>query len=252
MSLLLTKVGGAIPAAGGNTNSADFENATEKQARWVLNNLGITGNVTIEAWCRLESNPGGADFYSIVEQARAATGVSYTLRYQANGANFDVTARRGRHGIGNDTATWASANIGTATWIHLAITYDGTDLKIFSASAGGTHTERATVASSGNGNANNTYDGFALAVDDPDDNTTFDTDAAQTLFFDGLIDDVRVWSAARTATDMDGDFEKELAGTETNLVAYYRLNNNWNDTTANAYNLTESVGSPTFSSTVPF
>lgn len=241
----------AVAAATGNTNSADFENATEKQARHILNNLGITGNVTIECWIRLESNPTIND-YSICEIGRAATGLTYNLQYAINGANFDLKATRGKHGVGNDIATYASANIGTGNWLHIACTYDGTNLKLFTAPAAGTHTERASVAASGNGNVNNAPDVFALAVRDPDDNSTFDTDIAVDSFWDGLIDDVRVWSIARTATNMNGDFEDELVGNEASLVAYYKLNNNADDTTANAFHLNVTTGSPTYSTTVPF
>ncbi|MFT5412069.1 MAG: spore coat protein CotH, partial [Verrucomicrobiales bacterium] len=40
-------------------------------------------------------------------------------------------------------------------------------------------------------------------------------------YFDGLIDEVRIWDKARSHAEIAGDFEQELSGTEANLVAYF-------------------------------
>ncbi|MEV0609450.1 LamG domain-containing protein [Polymorphospora rubra] len=42
-------------------------------------------------------------------------------------------------------------------------------------------------------------------------------------FFRGDVDEVRIWSQARTAADLARDFRRRLAGVEPGLVAYYRL-----------------------------
>jgi hypothetical protein len=77
-------------------------------------------------------------------------------------------------------------------------------------------------------------------------------DTNNNYYADGLVDDVRFWNQVRTTTQMNDNFETELTGSESGLVAYYRLNDSYNDSTANAYNLSSS-GSPVFSSgDVPF
>lgn len=43
-------------------------------------------------------------------------------------------------------------------------------------------------------------------------------------FFQGSIDDVRIWNVARTATEIAADMNKEYCGTQTGLVRYYKFN----------------------------
>ena len=45
-----------------------------------------------------------------------------------------------------------------------------------------------------------------------------------TQFFNGSVDEVRIWSEARSACEIQANFDSELAGTETNLSAYYNFN----------------------------
>jgi hypothetical protein len=58
--------------------------------------------------------------------------------------------------------------------------------------------------------------------------------------FDGGIDEVRVWNVARTQQEIQNDMNRELTGSQTGLVAYYRLNEgtgqNILDGTANGNN----------------
>jgi hypothetical protein len=70
-------------------------------------------------------------------------------------------------------------------------------------------------------------------------------------FFDGLVDDVRVWNDIRTATEMLSHNEYVLYGTESNLQAYWKFDAAATDTTVNANTLTLS-GSPSYSTDVPF
>jgi len=70
-------------------------------------------------------------------------------------------------------------------------------------------------------------------------------------FFDGLLDDGRVWNTERTEAQFYQYLNRELAGTEAGLVAYYQLDNNADDSTSNANHLT-ATGSPVYSTTVAF
>lgn len=69
--------------------------------------------------------------------------------------------------------------------------------------------------------------------------------------FDGLIDDVRFWNTALATSSLDANWKTALQGNETNLIAYYKLDNAYTDSTANGYNLT-AASNPAFSTTVPF
>jgi hypothetical protein len=61
----------------------------------------------------------------------------------------------------------------------------------------------------------------------------------------------RVWSDIRSEAEIQTNYQRELAGNEDNLVAYWKLNNNYLDETTNDNDLTAS-GSPVFSDNVPF
>jgi hypothetical protein len=69
-------------------------------------------------------------------------------------------------------------------------------------------------------------------------------------FYNGLMDDVRVWSAVRSQANLIGYKDVQLIGNEVGLVAYYKLNNAVTDLTSNANDLTNS--SCTYSTDVPF
>ncbi len=66
-------------------------------------------------------------------------------------------------------------------------------------------------------------------------------------FLAGRIDEVRIWNTVRTGTDISNNYQKELSGNESGLVAYYNFNQgtpngsntgltSLNDKTANNYN----------------
>ncbi|MBI89620.1 MAG: hypothetical protein CMG60_05980, partial [Candidatus Marinimicrobia bacterium] len=43
--------------------------------------------------------------------------------------------------------------------------------------------------------------------------------------FDGIIDEVRIWNDARTVAEIQEYMHKDLTGSESNLVAYYKMSN---------------------------
>jgi len=224
-------------AGAANTHSAGFVAASSQRAT-VDSNLGITnGSITVELWFKPSSNPGT---FRLFHKGNNTNHVDYTAYYlDAGEGNLNVWWTRGARGVSDPIATWVGANLATDTWYHLVFWYDGTNIKLYSAVAGGTHTERGSTAASGNGSSGG-QNKFHLAA-------AYDG----TQLTDGRFDDVRIWNIARDINDIDADFEKELVGDETNLVAYYKLNNNWEDETSNEYDLT-AVNTPTFSTDVPF
>jgi len=82
--------------------------------------------------------------------------------------------------------------------------------------------------------------------------------ASSGRFLNGKIDEVRVWNTARTATEIRNAMYNELAGSETGLVLYYKLDETSGTTADNTegtvtydatlYNMTDSdwVTSPAF------
>jgi signal peptidase I len=71
------------------------------------------------------------------------------------------------------------------------------------------------------------------------------------LPMDGRGEDLRYWDIDRSLTEIQSDYNTELNGSETNLVSYFKLNNDFNDIGPNNDDGSGS-GSYSFSSDVPF
>lgn len=63
-----------------------------------------------------------------------------------------------------------------------------------------------------------------------------DTNLGSGAYFNGIIDEARIWNVARTNAQIQANMYNELVGNETGLVAYY----NFNEGTANGTNNTVS------------
>lgn len=69
--------------------------------------------------------------------------------------------------------------------------------------------------------------------------------------YNGLIDEVQVFSIVRSVNDFLLSIASEIVSTTTGLAAYYKFNASPNDSTANANNLT-LTGTPSYSTNTPF
>lgn len=70
-------------------------------------------------------------------------------------------------------------------------------------------------------------------------------------YLNGYIDDVRIWSTVRSASDIAAANNIQLTGNEGNLAAYYKLNNSAADSGTHTNTLTLR-NSPAYTTTVPF
>jgi hypothetical protein len=61
-------------------------------------------------------------------------------------------------------------------------------------------------------------------------------------FLNGYISEVRVWSVAQSQANIQANMAISLTGSESNLVALFQGNGNFNDKTSNANNLTATNG----------
>lgn len=75
---------------------------------------------------------------------------------------------------------------------------------------------------------------------------------SRTGFFDGLMDDVRVWNAVRTESQILQFNNRVLAGTESFLVAYYEFSSDVTDSQTSGNNDLTANNTPTYSTDVPF
>lgn len=224
------------------THSLDLESGSTQYA-YILNDIGISGgNVTLEGWFKLESTPSDTVGYAIVQQMDAGTNVWYQIYYYNDGGTMRLFFDRVRAGVADARAT-ITTTLTTGTWYHVALTYDGTNLRSYLNGSLGT-----TVVASGNGSGTNSNDHLSVGIMQSVDNSSWTP--ASNRAFDGLIKDVRVFSDARTQAEIIADAHTETVS-DVNLVGEWNFNNSYTDSSGNSNTLT-ATGSPVFSTNVPW
>lgn len=155
-----------------------------------------------------------------------------TTTYQAR---LDISD----NGTSTELATMSLNGLTTGVWNRLSISWaSSTSLSTFYLNAVSLGTFKGTKTSI-NSNLSLLYVGADKGA------------SAIENYFDGLLDDVRVWSNVQTASQILINNQMQLTGSESGLQAYYKLNGALTDSTANANDLT-GVNSPTYSTNVPF
>lgn len=222
-----------------NTHSLDLELSSSQYA-YVADNvaLSITGDISIECLVKLEQLPSSAgSAFAIVSKWQSSSNErSYLLQattadkiqflYSGDGTNSTT--------VTTTNAFFTSNDIGN--WIHLAMTAD-------------VSAKTVTIYKNGSSQAVDAAVGSQTSI--ADNGSRFHIGAINsastaTLFFDGKIDEVRVYDDIRTSDEVNNyRFYTDLP-TGNNLVGYWKLNNDYTDSSGNSNTLTPS-GSPTFS-----
>ncbi len=158
---------------------------------------------TIEAWARRDTT-GTMDM--IVAQGNGAAGRGLMFGYHWFGFDFDF--------YGDGVAT---TNIDNA-WHHWAGTYNATN-RVRCLYRDGVLMASNVAAQDFQGTGPLRIGGEPF--DDP-------------ASFAGAIDDVRIWNVARSQADIAANLSAPLAGTEPNLLAYWKLDEGAGTTTADA------------------
>ena len=207
--LLLANISTAF--AQGNQNALNFDGSNDYVQTGYT---GISGNTarTVEAWIKttVNSNPStGAAQHVIVDWGTTATGGRFTLNIMwGNTLRIEV----GGSGINGKTV------LNDGDWHHVAASYDPSATYKFCL-----YVDGALDTSANNTTTVNTTSGNTLIIGKRVDNINY---------FEGEIDEVRVWNHVRTASQIADLFDKELCPNHSGLVAYFRLNQG----TANANN----------------
>jgi chitodextrinase len=160
--------------------------------------LDLTTGMTLEAW--VKPTVSDADWRCILMKEQAGMLV-YSLY-----ANAGSTAPRGELYLsgGTDVSANATGPLAPGAWTHLALTYDGTWEKLF---VNGTQVKKVNASGA------LTVANGALRIGG---------DAIWGEYFNGLIDNVRIYNRALTATQIQSDKSTPVTGSG-GLVAAYSL-----------------------------
>jgi len=216
--LLLLMLGAFIKAEAQpclpNTSALDFNGVSSAVRISPGANLEITDQITIEAWVYANSFPASPTAGSIFcKHSWNPSMYGYVLRAGGNGVlSFNIGGS-----IGSSSAGWkevmSNDNALTLnTWYHVAGTFDGSSMNLYvngvpSGSfsfSGGIYPNVGLPARIG-----------ALA----------DTMWGMSRYWDGYIDEVRVWNRALSASELVAGMNDHLdPSTAVQLAGYWRFN----------------------------
>lgn len=163
---------------------------------------------TVEGWAKQTTNTDGEYIFS------KADGVTDDIRVRTAAGTMYIEVGNGS----DDFAEWAaySATIASGTWFHWAVVFDG---------AGVANADRLKLYINGSVTPIVlTFTGTIPATTSAalsGDNAFLSTAASP---FGGKMDEVRIWSVARTSVQINSYYDKLVSGASANLVANWRMN----------------------------
>lgn len=174
-----------------------------------------TGSRTIEAWIKTTKNSdqtsaGGRGQSAIVDLGGTGTVQRFTFNvFYGNRLRIEFNGG----GVNCDTTTTSPLNDGA--WHHVAVVWNST----LSGAA------RVQFYVDGVAAANQSGSSLTITPNTPTTGTfRIGTRVDGINFFQGSIDDVRVWNYVRTASEIQANMNTEFCGTQTGLVRYYKFN----------------------------
>ena len=204
-----------LAAQGPQRTALDFGTSNDSLYVLVQDNISLdaTTAVTLEAWVYFRDTPG--IWNVVVEKAYD----EYGMYVRSNRViNFYTTGTFGTISLDGKTV------LDTATWYHMAGTYDSTS---------------GTANVYINGHLDATVTGFPGVIDTTMQPLRIGDDRDNDTAFDGLIDEVRVWNIARDSLEIQATMNSVLGAeyyntTDSGLIAYWRFDEAEGDT---AYDL---------------
>lgn len=241
---VLLVAGGLINSvAAANTHSIDLEHSSSQYASisdGSQTGLDITGDMTIALYVKPESQPSN-ERYVLVSKSDCSGGCSnqsYILSYQdvSGTKKINLILSDDGTGVGEYSVNYTLNN---DTWYHVTAEFNSASNKM------DLYVNGSYVGSDDKAGSKTTYNSsapFKVGSDDGAYGTTFD----------GLIDELRIWSRNLSAGEIDDLYTApETFSNGSNLGGWWKFDNDYTDSSGNGNTLTPS-NSPVFSSDVPF
>ncbi len=152
---------------------------------------------TVEAWVYYQNFPNG---YILSSEEYTTGAKGFSLRSDNNKINLTI-------GNGSWVNVVGSTALSTNTWYHIAATCSATQIKVY---------------------INGVLDGTtALSVPMAISSKNLrigDSPSWTGRMFNGIMADLRFWNVERTATEIQANMSTSLTGTETGLIANWKMN----------------------------
>jgi hypothetical protein len=208
-------------SANGTASASD---AAQARVEIDLQNDLPIGNTqrSIEFWAFIRTTDWVGEKNAVYYYGGAGTAASFGLDFGTN----PVTGSTINHatldpftggGFNDDSTTDLGINSSTNQWVHIAMIWNGTALVTYVNGV-------AKITTPGTGGV--TALATARSVLDLGCNPT------NSNCFGGMLAELRIWTGARTATQIQANYNKPLVGNEAGLVGYWKLDDAAGATTA--------------------
>jgi hypothetical protein len=176
------------------------------------------------------------DYYTSVTGTTYPTLDSSQDNNLANNTTYQLRLSVSNNGTANEIMA-RTCSLTTGAWKHVAVTWTAAS-----------HISEFFL----NGNSLGTSNGAITAISDNASSfllASQDTDLGS--YFDGQMDEVRVWNLVRASSDIYNNKDVQISPSSNGLKAYWQLNNSWSDATSSNNTLTPA-NAPTFTTNTPF
>lgn len=164
--------------------------------------LAITTPFTIECWVKPVQKNDFATLFSNKTPGISGPGLMFSINeYGTNNGKLYLET--------SNTGTSSTVAITCNTWQHVAVTWDGSAVRMYLNGNALTVTNPAGVSLVNSGNPS--YLG---------DIPSYIGNAN----YDGTMDEVRIWNYARSQPQLQAAMNCQLSASQTGLLAYYRFN----------------------------
>lgn len=214
-----------------NVSSLTLDGATQF-AFTTSTALNVDLPVTYEAWAFAVSTTG-AQRIVVSERLSSNDYTALQIQISASGTWRCVFTHNTSEQVDLDTAEVALPS----TWTHVALVLSATQQNCYVNGALTAQRNQALI------HTTTVNAGFEIGAGFQG--------SSNAAFFEGAIDEVRVWSTGRSTVDIATTMTTTLTGTEPDLIAYWTLDDSLADRTSNGIDLVAG-GTPGFSANVPF
>jgi hypothetical protein len=183
----------------GNALAFNGTNNRLKVASSALGNFG-TSNFTIEFWMRSSDQNGG---YLITKRDQCGHGSFFVISMGGNGVNIEIDQNTGG---ANYLARNGTKPVNDGRWHHVAVVRQGVNFKTYIDGVVDINANTSGITNIGNGNS----------ID-------IGTRYCHNLWYEGSLDEIRIWNTARTNEQLVGGMKNSIDPTALNLQAYYKF-----------------------------